>query len=745
MTDRMNRRDFLFYSGALTAGITLGELGRRQLAHADERASGWRGAGVETWATSVCRECPAACGLRVRLVDEVPVKLEGNPLCPIGRGRLCAKGQAAVEAYFDPDRLTGPARRVRDGGGWRWEPIGWDAAVELMASHLGSHVSRPAAILALAAQEDGPLASAWAAIWRAAGARVAWTPADISPRLRRHLTTLTGATGNPVFDLEHATHVLSFGAPLVEDWLSPVWAQRAYGSFRRGGNRTRGRLVQVDERHSLTARKADEWLALSAERQLFLAYGIASVLLRETRVARPFLDEFGGNLQAFEQQLVERYPPSRVAEVTGVPVVTLLRLARDLTSTPQPLVVVGTDAPADLIEAVFALNALLGAFDRPGGIFEASGPVHPSDVDDATAALADLVAGKIQPRVVVLRDASSLRARTAPFEAASAVAERELVVSFSPYLDESSAAAHLLLPAPTALESWHGLRPPPAGMRETVAVARPAAPARLDTRDVLEILRSVGDRVGGAVAAACSWHSSEECVRAELQRLWELRRGTPYTGTFETEWIGELEAGGWWAPPADSPEAFEAAVLDGGGWIDPFFAAGQIRAALQQRGGLTFGMPVAAEGNVGNGRAPVIGENGRTGGTSTGEADFPLRLVTFTPAVVNLVGSPNQPVLFELLGQPESQPWRVWAEVNAETGTRLGVKPGARVRIESARGAVEAVVRYAEQMPAETVALAFVPAVPTGGRWARMPNSDARRLWTGAEMGRSCAVRIRRT
>jgi anaerobic selenocysteine-containing dehydrogenase len=107
MTETLNRRDFLFYGGATVLGVTLGEVGRRQLAKADARAAGWRQPGVETWATSVCRECPAACGVLVRLVDGVPVKLEGNPKCPVSRGRLCAKGQAAIETYFDPDRLTG--------------------------------------------------------------------------------------------------------------------------------------------------------------------------------------------------------------------------------------------------------------------------------------------------------------------------------------------------------------------------------------------------------------------------------------------------------------------------------------------------------------------------------------------------------------------------------------------------------------------------------------------------------------
>src|SRR5512132_746687 len=132
----LTRRDFLLFGGGAVAGGTLGEIGRRAMARADERAAASHGGAPERWASSVCRACPGACGLRVRLVNDVPVKLEGNPLCPISRGRLCAKGQAAIESYFDPDRLTGPARRTGTGRTGAWQRIEWDAAITLLASRL---------------------------------------------------------------------------------------------------------------------------------------------------------------------------------------------------------------------------------------------------------------------------------------------------------------------------------------------------------------------------------------------------------------------------------------------------------------------------------------------------------------------------------------------------------------------------------------------------------------------------------
>ncbi|HZT76092.1 MAG TPA: molybdopterin dinucleotide binding domain-containing protein [Vicinamibacterales bacterium] len=721
MASSLNRRDFLTYSGATVAGLTLGEAGRRWLARADERAVDFRPRdGVETFAASVCRECPAGCSLRVRSIDGTPVKIDGNPNCPIARGRLCAKGQASLEAYFDPDRLVGPAKRIGARGENRWAPIAWTDAVALLASHLTT-APAPGAVVAVSADERGPIADAWAAFWTAHHARLAWTIPPTAERFAPAFRALTGTGADPVFDVEHATHVLSFGAPLVEDWLSPVWSQRSYGRFRRGASRQRGRLVQIDERRSMTARKADEWLPVSVDRQATLAYGVASVLLREDRVDRRQLAALASNAAEFESTIVSHYTPDAVALVTGIPVVTLLRLARELVATPQPLVLVNADAPRSLVDAVFALNALVGALDRAGGIFVA--PTAPASVPrpDARAALAD-IAGQ-PPAVVALRDASALRALDGPADAARLLARCGFVVSFSPYLDEASLSADLLLPTHTPLESWHALTPPAADGTDKLACARPAVAPRLDTHDLVAVLRMTADATGGGGDLPAS---SEAAVQPAIDRLWSLRRGAPYATTFETNWVRQLERGGWWVAPAASREEFGRAVLDAGGWIDPFVAPGSLRRAIAERGGLTFVPAPAGELDA---TAPDTAPASLADVRPTPAAGSTLRLVAFTPSTVNLAGSANQPVLFELLGQPDNAPWRVWAEINSETAQRLGIESGAAIRITSSAGSIVAVASRLDRVPANTIAVAYVPTLRQGGRWARQVDADVRMLW----------------
>lgn len=706
VSDQLTRRNVLFFGAAAVTGVTLGQVARRQISWADERAMP-HSRSEERWAVSVCRECPAACGVRTRLIDGKPVKLEGNPLCPTSRGRLCAKGQAAIEAYYDPDRLTGPAKRVgprRSGG---WQRISWDEATAMLAGKVQSAAGRTDEMLALGAEEVGPVADAWTGVWKAAGVRVQPTPMPTAARLRDRLQSLTGVAADPCFDLEHATHVLSFGAPVVEDWISPVWTQRSFGRFRRFGGRPRGRLVQVEGRRSLTARKADEWVAVQADRQVSLAYGLASALLRENRVDRSGLDPVLQKLDEFERTVLARFTPDEVAATTGVPVVTVLRLARDLASAEQPLVIVNADAPRELIDAVLALDILLGAFDRPGGIHAAATPVY------APPPPLERPAAGTPPRIILLRDSSPFRSLQTTPELQSALDAAEFVASFSPFLDEAASVADLLLPTHTSLESWHALVPATHSPSPAMALARPAAKPLVDSRDTIQVLKAVADAVGGPMAAACPWSSSEGLVDEQLAKLSALRRGGPYTSTYQTDWTQQLERGGWWTAAAESPEAISAAIVNAGGWADPFFESGQIRRRLAEIGGFSFGAPPVLS-------APPM--------SVAPDPRHPIRMETFIPAAVSRLGGPNQPGLFELLGQPEVQAWGPWLELNPQSGEAIGIESGDRVRIETESGALEAPAVLVEGMLPGTAALAFVPALPNGGRWVREISGDARKL-----------------
>src|ERR1700688_1601454 len=89
--------------------------------------------GVSTYYATTCRECSAACGVMGETRDGRTIKLEGNPDHPVNRGALCARGQAALQGLYNPDRLRAPLQKK----GNAWEPITWDAALTLVSQNLG--------------------------------------------------------------------------------------------------------------------------------------------------------------------------------------------------------------------------------------------------------------------------------------------------------------------------------------------------------------------------------------------------------------------------------------------------------------------------------------------------------------------------------------------------------------------------------------------------------------------------------
>src|SRR5206468_1608552 len=88
--------------------------------------------GVPYWYASTCRECPAGCGVLVKTREGRAIKIEGNPDHPVNRGGLCARGQASLQGFYDPDRIAGPMLRQ----GSAWKRLSWEEALKLASDRL---------------------------------------------------------------------------------------------------------------------------------------------------------------------------------------------------------------------------------------------------------------------------------------------------------------------------------------------------------------------------------------------------------------------------------------------------------------------------------------------------------------------------------------------------------------------------------------------------------------------------------
>ena len=113
----MNRRTFLKIAGMGSISFAFGCSPPPKNLFSQVQAPDDMVVGKATWYASTCRECPAGCGILAKNREARIVKLEGNPLHPINQGKLCIRGQAALQGLYNPDRLK--TAMLKENGKWQ--------------------------------------------------------------------------------------------------------------------------------------------------------------------------------------------------------------------------------------------------------------------------------------------------------------------------------------------------------------------------------------------------------------------------------------------------------------------------------------------------------------------------------------------------------------------------------------------------------------------------------------------------
>ena len=95
----------------------------------------------DTWVRTTCGGCYGTCTTRVHRVNNVIVKIEGDPDTDFGpRGGICGKAQGLIQAFYDPNRVNYPVRRTNPEKGIfadpKWQRVSWDEALDEIADRL---------------------------------------------------------------------------------------------------------------------------------------------------------------------------------------------------------------------------------------------------------------------------------------------------------------------------------------------------------------------------------------------------------------------------------------------------------------------------------------------------------------------------------------------------------------------------------------------------------------------------------
>jgi anaerobic selenocysteine-containing dehydrogenase len=624
--------------------------------------------GVAQWRPGVCPMCASGCGLTVRVMDAdadvvrngqagvvqilAAKKLEGAPGHPVNQGALCARGQAAIQAAYHPDRITQPLRRTGERGDGQYAAVSWETAIQETVDRLNAVATADSrAVTFITRRNQGHrrlVVDEFLARFGAPGPVVYEVLGD--DVLRRANAVSFGRAQLPTLDLANARYVISFGADFLGTWNSPVSQSLAYGAMRQGRPGLRGTFVQVEARMSQTGANADTWVPVRPGTEGVLALGLAHVLAREGARRLADAGRAGAAIAGWSEGLPD-FAPDRVEAMTGAAAARIERLARELADSAPALAVVG-GAPLAHTNGTFtalavnALNAMLGAVDRPGGLLftpqfdvRAAAGIAGSAADPrsiAQLAEAILAGDPAAPQALFIDGANPVFGAPRAWRVGEALARVPFIVSFGSFLDETAALADLILPDHSFLESWVDAIPESGAEMAVISAAPPVMRPLHDTRPMPDVLAEIGRALDRPVELP--WQTFEEMLAATFAAL-------PGPSADIDAWTDAQEKGGWW---------------------------GELPGAVTRR-------PGAAQAGASAASFTEPQFDGAAG-------EYPLHLLPYaSPAFLD--GSlAHLPWLQEMPDPVTSAMWSSWIEINPATAERLGIAQGDVVEVASSQG-----------------------------------------------------------
>jgi len=472
---------------------------------------------------SVCpHDCPSTCALDVEVLDERTIgRVRGAKGHAYTDGVICAKVARYAERIHHRDRLTRPLRRVgaKDDPGACFEPIGWDAALDEIASRFA----------ALRDAGDGP-ESIWP--YHYAGT-MGLLQRDGIERFRRALGTsrqhstfcvaLSDAGWQAGAGTKRGSDArLMHRAELVVVWGgNPVNTQvNVMHHLARARRESDAAFVVIDPYRTRTAEKADLHLMLRPGTDGALACAVMHVLFAEALVDRDYIARYTADSARLEAHLATR-DPAWAATITGLAVEDILRFARLYGGTKRSFLRLGygfsrSRNGAVNLHAASCLPALTGAWqEEGGGALYGNGAIYDvldrslikgADIPCTTRTLDQSMIGRVLlgdrdallggPPVRALFVQNTNPAVVAPESARVLEGLRRadlFTVVHEQFMTETAALADIVLPATMSFE--HDDLYTASGHTHLQAAARIVEPPA-GCRENHEVLRGLAGRLG---------------------------------------------------------------------------------------------------------------------------------------------------------------------------------------------------------------------------------------------------------
>ncbi|CAD5372519.1 Anaerobic dehydrogenases, typically selenocysteine-containing [Rubrivivax sp. A210] len=464
-------------------------------------------------------DCPDTCALRITVEDGRVTRVAGDPDHPPTHGALCTKVSRYPERSYHPDRVLTPLKRVGRKGEGRFEPCGWDEALDDIAARLQAIAARdPQAILPYSyagtmglVQGDGMAARFFHRLGASLLDRTICSSAGGE--------ALTAAYGLPVG--MHAEH-------FAESRLILIWGSNSitsnlhFWTYAQQAKRNGAKLVCLDPRRTETAEKCHQHIALLPGTDGALALALMHELIVNDGLDLDYLERHVAGWPELRERALQ-WPPERAAAECGITADEVRGLARDYAATKPAAIRLNygmqrVRGGGNAVRLIAMLPCLTGAWrHRAGGLLLSSSGWFRPHMRSAWLQRPDLL-GERRPRTInmstigddLLRETSagfgprveavvvynSNPVAVAPESAkvARGFAREDLfTVVLEHFLTDTADHADYVLPATTQLEHWDAHR---AYGHTYAMLNEPAIPPLGQSRSNAEVFRQLAARMG---------------------------------------------------------------------------------------------------------------------------------------------------------------------------------------------------------------------------------------------------------
>ena len=297
-------------------------------------------------------------------------KVEGDPEGPLNHGYLCPIGAATTQLVYHPDRLKYPQRRIGPRGSGKWERISWDEALDEISEK----------VLKIRA-ETGPESIAmgtgtgrhhirWVSRFGNALGTPNWCEPGFAQCFHPRVNTCIQTMGDlPVCDF-------TGGTPPA---LTMYWGHNPPHSGPDGETRfnvreallTKPRLITIDPRETVLAKKSEVWLQLRPGTDDALGLAFLNVIIEEDLYDHDFCEKYTHGFKELAEH-VHKFTPEWAEPITWVPA-DKIRAAARLFATVKPAMlewgcaIEHTPNTIQTIRALSMIPAITGNIDVPGG------------------------------------------------------------------------------------------------------------------------------------------------------------------------------------------------------------------------------------------------------------------------------------------------------------------------------------------------------------------------------------------